>query len=463
MVFSSAPFVFVFLPVLFIVYLATPGFRQKNVVLTIGSLLFYGYGEPLFLLIMIFSIVINYLLAIIMAKYKNFSKPVLVVSVSVNLALIGVFKYAGFAIETVNCLIGSDFHVPEIALPIGISFFTFQIMSYVIDVYRKPETVQKNLGKLMLYVSFFPQLIAGPIVKYHDISSYLDNRSFNLIEVKIGIERFIIGLSKKMLIANVMGAVSDEMFNIPANDLSPGAAWIGALCYTLQIFFDFSGYSDMAIGMGHMFGFTIKENFNYPYISTSIKEFWRRWHISLSTWFKEYLYIPLGGNKKGSLRTGVNKFFVFFVTGLWHGASWNFVIWGMIHGTAITLEGLLDKNGKLDKSRIFGRIYTMFIVVIAFVLFRADTTVQGIEFIGAMFSLNKAGPVAATSLGIVLNPLNIAVFIAALILNCPHKKFKERIFEKSYIISSAGSLLLFALCILAIANDSFNPFIYFRF
>ena len=463
MVFSSAPFVFVFLPILFIVYLATPGFRQKNVVLTIGSLLFYGYGEPVFLLIMIFSIVINYLLAIIMVKYESLSKPVLIVAIGVNVAIIGVFKYAGFVVETLNNVLGWEFHVPEIALPIGISFFTFQIMSYVIDVYREPETLQKNLGKLMLYVSFFPQLIAGPIVKYHDISSYLDNRSFNLMEIKHGIERFIRGLSKKMLVANVMGVVADDMFNMSTHNLSAVAAWIGALCYTLQIFFDFSGYSDMAIGMGHMFGFTIKENFDYPYISTSIKEFWHRWHISLSTWFKEYLYIPLGGNRKGSFRTGMNKLFVFFVTGLWHGASWNFVIWGMIHGMAITMEDLLDRKGIFNKSRIFGHIYTMFIVVIAFVLFRADTTVQGIEFIGRMFSFNEGGPVAATSLGIVLSPLNIAVFIVALILCCPHKKLNDRIFEKFYIISSAGSLFLFALCILAIANNSFNPFIYFRF
>ena len=473
MVFSSASFIFIFLPVVFLLYSLIPGLRGKNVLLTIASLLFYAYGEPVFVLVMLASVAANYVFARMIAGNESsaFQKGVLAVSVVFNLGLIGVFKYAGFFVQTVNDVTGAGLHVPEIALPIGISFFTFQALSYVIDVYRDPATVQKNFGKVLLYISFFPQLIAGPIVKYHDIAPYLDERSADIDEIAAGINRFVTGLAKKMFLANAMGAVADQMFNLPGSGMSAGTAWIGAICYTMQIFFDFSGYSDMAIGIGHMFGFTIKENFDHPYISTSIKEFWRRWHISLSTWFKEYLYIPMGGSRVGMARTEINKLIVFFATGLWHGASWNFVIWGMIHGVAIVIEDLVGKltgkDRRMDSGRItagsaVGWIYTMLIVVLAFVLFRADTLGGGVLMIRVMFT-GFAGTTASYNTCMeVLNPYNIVIFAAACFCSAPHPKLKKMLREHgtvSYVIT----MVLFILCILEIAGASFNPFIYFRF
>ena len=502
MVFSSAPFIFIFLPIVFLAYSAVPGLRRKNTLLTIASLFFYAYGEPVFVLVMFASVVLNYAFARIIAgkaaegelhagkdaeaehpavKHSSGQKSVLAFAVVFNLALIGVFKYAGFFVQTVNDVTGLRLHVPEIALPIGISFFTFQALSYVIDVYRNPSTVQKDLGKVLLYISFFPQLIAGPIVKYHDIAPYLDSRKFNLDETAAGIQRFVTGLAKKMFLANAMGAVADQMFNLPEADMSAGTAWIGAVCYTMQIFFDFSGYSDMAIGIGHMFGFTIRENFDHPYISTSIKEFWRRWHISLSTWFKEYLYIPLGGSRVGTARTEANKLIVFFATGLWHGASWNFVIWGMIHGVAIVVEDLIGKvTGKqaagktssisqseggastMTPGRIFGWAYTMLIVVLAFTLFRADTLTDGFLMIREMFTGFSVSPAAYNTCMEALNPYNIFIFAMACFCSFPHPKIKPLLREHgalSYIVT----MVLFVLCILEIAGASFNPFIYFRF
>lgn len=489
MVFSSAPFIFIFLPVVFLAYSAMPGLRAKNVLLTLASLFFYAYGEPLFVLVMLASVVLNYVFARIIAKkgavnigdtaYRSASqKMVLACAVIFNLALIGVFKYAGFFVETLNGITGLGLRVPEIALPIGISFFTFQALSYVIDVYRNPATVQKNLGKVLLYISFFPQLIAGPIVKYHDIAPYLDNRTADIDEIAKGVRRFVTGLAKKMFLANTMGAVADQMFNLPLEDMSAGTAWIGAICYTLQIFFDFSGYSDMAIGIGHMFGFTIKENFDYPYISTSIKEFWRRWHISLSTWFKEYLYIPMGGSRSGAARTEINKLLVFFATGLWHGASWNFVIWGMIHGISIVIEDLFA--GLTGRARTEGKdlrqtpasglligmaagwLYTIFIVILAFVLFRADTLADGLVMYKEMFTGFTVTPASFNTCMEALSPYNIAIFALAVFCSAPHPKIKA-VLEEHAVISYIAATALFVLCILEIAGASFNPFIYFRF
>lgn len=472
MVFSSAPFIFIFLPVVFIAYAAAPGLRGKNVLLTIASLLFYAYGEPLFVLVMLCSIVLNYIFAGMIAGTASSEKrkAVLALSVIFNLALIGVFKYAGFFVETVNGVTGLSFHVPEIALPIGISFFTFQALSYVIDVYRDPRTVQKDLLKVMLYISFFPQLIAGPIVKYHDIAPYLSSRTQNVDEITLGIHRFVTGLSKKMFLANVMGAVADQMFTLPEADMSAGTAWIGAVCYTMQIFFDFSGYSDMAIGIGHMFGFTIRENFDHPYISTSIKEFWRRWHISLSTWFREYLYIPLGGSRVSTAKTEINRLIVFFATGLWHGANWTFVVWGMIHGIAIVAEDLIGRAAgqrKENKKKslpllVIGWLYTILIVILAFVLFRADTLSGGLMMIREMFTGFPGTLASYNTCMEVLDPYNITIFAAACFCCLPHPKLKPLLREHgpaSYIVTA----VLFVLCMLEIAGASFNPFIYFRF
>ena len=493
MVFSSAPFIFIFLPVVFLAYSLIPGLKAKNVLLTLASLFFYAYGEPVFVLVMLASVVLNYFFARFIAgsESKPFQKGVLALSVICNLALIGVFKYAAFFVETLNGVTGLGIRVPEIALPIGISFFTFQALSYVIDVYRDPSTVQRNFGKVLLYISFFPQLIAGPIVKYHDIAPYLEHRITDIDEISAGIQRFVTGLAKKMFLANTLGAVSDMMFGLAESDMSAGTAWIGAICYTLQIFFDFSGYSDMAIGIGHMFGFTIKENFDHPYISTTIKEFWRRWHISLSTWFKEYLYIPMGGSRAGAARTEVNKLIVFFATGLWHGASWNFVIWGMIHGTAIVIEDIIGRaagrgpkthktsgekvtlkssgdsvtvktRNRFSFAKFAGWLYTILIVILAFVLFRADTLSDGLLMYKEMFTGFGGTPAAFNTCMEALSPYNIAIFAAALFCSVPHPKLTPKLREHgalSYIIT----IVLFALCILEIAGASFNPFIYFRF
>ena len=503
MVFSSASFIFIFLPVVFLAYALTPGLRGKNVLLTLASLFFYAYGEPVFVLVMLASVALNYVFARLISgsdKGSAGQKMLLAVSVIFNLALIGVFKYAGFFVQTVNDVTGAGLHVPEIALPIGISFFTFQALSYVIDVYRDPATVQKDFGKVLLYISFFPQLIAGPIVKYHDIAPYLNERRQNIDEITLGIHRFVTGLAKKMFLANAMGAVADQMFALPEADMSAGTAWIGAVCYTMQIFFDFSGYSDMAIGIGHMFGFTIKENFEHPYISTSMKEFWRRWHISLSTWFREYLYIPLGGSRAGAARTEINKLIVFFATGLWHGASWNFVVWGMIHGVAVAAEDLtgrlMPRGGKnsgdladtaenaartaektgciAGKDRkavsssafsvkaVIGWIYTILIVILAFVLFRADTLADGMVMIRQMFTGFSASTASYNTCMEALDPYNIAIFAAACFCCLPHPKLKAVLREHG-AASYIATAVLFALCVLEIAGASFNPFIYFRF
>lgn len=479
MVFSSAPFIFIFLPVIFLVYSILPGLRAKNVILTLASLFFYAYGEPLFVLVMLASVVLNYFLArLIAGRSTSIQKLVLAIAVIFNLALIGVFKYAGFFVETLNGVTGLGLTVPEIALPIGISFFTFQALSYVIDVYRDPGTVQKSLGKVLLYISFFPQLIAGPIVKYHDIAPYLEKRSADVNEITAGIQRFVTGLAKKMFLANAMGAVADQMFNLPEIDMSAGTAWIGAICYTMQIFFDFSGYSDMAIGIGHMFGFTIKENFDHPYISTSIKEFWRRWHISLSTWFKEYLYIPMGGSRTGLARTEINKLIVFFATGLWHGASWNFVIWGMIHGVSIVIEDLLAKlTGRSRTSKkesqalslsgmtvgkAAGWLYTILIVILAFVLFRADTLADGLLMYKEMFTGLIVTPASFNTCMEALSPYNLTIFAMAVFCSAPHTKI-TRVLREHGFVSYIVTTVLYILCILEIAGASFNPFIYFRF
>ena len=327
MVFSSMTFLCVFFPVVFALYYILPGLRARNVLLILASLLFYAYGEPAYVLLMIFSIVMNYFFGRMMnTRNAGLRKAALLIAVVINIGLLVVFKYTDMILRTINQLAGTQIPMTEIALPIGISFFTFQALSYVIDVYRDEVQSQKSVFNVMLYVSFFPQLIAGPIVKYHDIQKQIETRKTDVQEIAEGFRRFTIGLAKKVLISNTVAIAADGVFNSQIGEINIVAAWIGAISYMLQIYYDFSGYSDMAIGMGHMFGFHFQENFNYPYISASIKEFWRRWHISLSTWFKEYLYIPLGGNRKGKIRTCVNKMVVFSATGLWHGASWTFVL-----------------------------------------------------------------------------------------------------------------------------------------
>ena len=468
MVFSSMVFLCIFLPVVFLLHLILPGIRAKNWMLLLASLVFYAYGEPVYVLLMIASAFVNYLSALLIEKKPSGKKAVMTINVILNLGVLVLFKYTGFLAESFNAIFGTAVPVPAIRLPIGISFFTFQAMSYVIDVYRGVTEPQKNFGKVLLYISFFPQLIAGPIVKYHDIAQEIENRTQTVDGVMNGIRRFIAGLSKKVLISNVMGMTADALFGAAAGTLGAATAWVGALSYLFQIYFDFSGYSDMAIGLGWMFGFHFKENFNYPYSSTSIREFWRRWHISLSSWFLEYLYIPLGGNRKGKVRTCINKFIVFLCTGIWHGANVTFLFWGIYHGCFLMLEEFVPffrKEGGKIKTAVM-RIYTLLVVCIGFVFFRADTMTQGVQWVKAMFTGFSMGT-ASTSLALQqLTPLYLVTFTVACIASFPvFEKWKSDGRYQAFYNNMAFvcSIIGLVLCMLSLAGGTYNPFIYFRF
>ena len=458
MVFSSAIFLFVFLPAVFLLDRLARGVRLKNALLLAASLIFYAFGQPVYLPLLLVSVLLNYLCGLLAAgRYPRLGVGI---AVAGGIGMLAVYKYADFAIGTVNSLFGLSLPLTGIALPIGISFFTFQGLSYVIDVYRDRTLVARSFFKVLLYISYFPQLIAGPIVKYHDIEKEIDARHATPQETALGIRRFICGLAKKLLLSNAMGQMADTVFALPAGEIGMLAAWTGAVCYTLQIYFDFSGYSDMAIGMGRMFGFHFLENFNYPYASTTIKEFWRRWHISLSTWFRDYLYIPLGGNRKGRGRTWVNRFLVFFATGLWHGASWNFVLWGLWHGLFSVLEDCGALPVKRFKGRLTGRVYTLLVVVLGFTLFRADTLAQAGAMFAAMFTgvgLEWAGTAAVCAR---LTPVFLLTLAFALALSFPVSK---RFQPKNDTVTLAGALVLLVLCMFNLSAGTFNPFIYFRF
>ena len=464
MVFSSMVFLCIFLPVVFLLHLLLPGIRAKNGMLLLASLIFYAYGEPVYVILMIASAFVNYLSALLIGRKPAGKKAVMAVNVILNLGVLVLFKYTGFLAESVNTILGTAIPVPSIRLPIGISFFTFQAMSYVIDVYRGVTGAQKNFGKVLLYISFFPQLIAGPIVKYHDIAQEIENRTQTVDGVTDGIRRFIVGLSKKVLISNTVGLVADTLFAADVSGLNAAAAWIGAVSYMLQIDCDFRGYSDMAIGLGEMFGFHFKENFNYPYISGSIREFWRRWHMSLSGWFQEYLYIPLGGSRKGKIRTVINKFIVFLCTGIWHGANVTFLFWGLYHGCFLMLEEIVpairEQGGKVKS--FFQHIYTLLVVLIGFVFFRADSMHQGAAWIKTMFT-GFGSNTAAMSLALEqLTPLYLVTVAVGIVACCPVKMLvkKGRAYEA---VTAAGSLVLLLLCMLSLASGTYNPFIYFRF
>lgn len=464
MVFSSMVFLCVFLPAAFCLHLLLPGMRAKNFLLVVASLVFYAYGEPIYVILLVASSAGNYILARLTGECPKIRKLTMTLAVVINLGLLVIFKYSGFLVDTFNSVTGAGIPVPQVRMPIGISFFTFQALSYVIDVYRGDASVQKNFGKVLLYISFFPQLIAGPIVKYHDVEAEINNRKQTPEEIGKGIRRFIAGLSKKVLIANTMGLVADNLFGAAATGITGPGAWLSAVSYMLQIYFDFSGYSDMALGLGMMFGFHFHENFDYPYISASIREFWRRWHMSLSGWFKEYLYIPLGGNRRGKFRTVVNKMIVFVCTGIWHGASFNFLFWGIYHGFFLMLEEYIPfigkKGGKLKS--FFQHVYALLVVCVGFVFFRADTMKQGCFWIREMFT-DFGWKASAMSLTLQqLTPVYLVTLAAALVaavpVNSMLKKYKW--YEGfTYVLSLAG----FALCVLSLAGGTYNPFIYFRF
>ncbi len=461
MVFSSVVFLFAFLPAVFLVYGILPSLRWKNLFLVLASLAFYAYGEPVYVLLMVFSSAMNYGLGLLAPGRGRRAKASLALAVILNLGILCVFKYTGFILENVNGALGTQIPIPAIDMPIGISFFTFQALSYVIDVYRGDVRPQKNYGKVLLYISFFPQLIAGPIVKYHDIEREITDRRQTSQGVARGIRRFIIGLSKKALISNAMGLAADYVFGLSASGLNAASAWIGAISYALQIYYDFGGYSDMAIGLGEMFGFHFRENFQYPYYADSVQDFWRRWHISLSTWFKEYLYIPLGGNRKGTARTYLNKIFVFFCTGLWHGAQWTFVVWGLAHGAFLILEDTILPIKKC-RLRWLRQLYAVLVAVLAFVIFRAENMAQA----GMMFRMMFAGfsftPENVSNCVSILNPLYLATLAAALLCAMPVKKRLEKI-ERLHGLSYVACMALFVLCVCRLSADAYNPFIYFRF
>lgn len=468
MVFSSAVFLFLFLPVVFVLSRIVPGIPGKNIFLLIASFLFYAFGEPVYVFLMLFSTVVNYVAGRLLAVCgKGKDKWVVAAAVVVNLGLLSVFKYTDFFLSNVNRIFSIEIPLTGIALPVGISFFTFQGLSYVIDVYRDRTQVAKNFVKLALYISFFPQLIAGPIVKYHDVAQQIDHRQTTSTLTADGIRRFIVGLSKKLLIANTVGQMADAVFTAQVQELDVRLAWLGAFCYMLQIYFDFSGYSDMAIGLGRMFGFQFLENFQYPYISSSIKEFWRRWHISLSSWFRNYLYIPLGGNRKGKVRTELNKALVFFCTGLWHGASWNFVLWGLWHGVFIILEDLLPKGRKIRRG--IGHVITPLIVLLGFVLFRADTLSDAGLLFTQMFTGFTFTLQSDALLRELLTPLNVTTLLLGAAFSLPllpWLRSKVAAWKNAWFVQGASYVAaggLFCLCVMNLAGSEFNPFIYFRF
>ena len=470
MLFSSMTFIYIFLPtVLLLCFVSNKKFH--NLILLLASIIFYAWGEPKYVFIMLLTILINYFGAILIDKTNNhWRKVTLTLTILANLSFLFYFKYFNFLITNLNSLCKLNLHFIDVIMPIGISFYTFQALSYVVDVYRKEVNVQKKLYKLALYICLFPQLVAGPIIKYHDIEDQIDSREISFDKVNLGVKRFIIGLSKKVLIANAMGVIVDKIFTQSPYNFSQGIAWLGSVAYTFQLYFDFSGYSDMAIGLGLIFGFKFMENFNYPYISKSITEFWRRWHISLSTWFKQYVYIPLGGNKNGILKTLRNLGIVFLLTGIWHGAEWTFVLWGIWHGTFIILEKIFNIKEYENKKHplyieIIRHLYCIFIFLIGWVIFRSQNLKYAWEYLQNMFGfldLSCGNPTYNTNYYYDLSDITI-LFIAFL---CSMPIFKNMLYVKNKlgrIVVNLWLLVLFFMSTASIAANTYNPFIYFRF
>lgn len=475
MLFSSSIFILYFLPVFLIFYFLTPR-NKKNITLLFFSIFFYSWGAPKFIFVIFFTTMLDYFLVRIMDKQENElkRKMILAISICINLGLLAYFKYSGFFIENVNQLLAllgsSQLKWLEIALPLGISFYTFETITYVVDVYRKQHKPLNNFWDYQVYIMMFPKLIAGPIVRYHDLASQLNSTertNNNLIDDKIlGLIRFVIGLSKKIIIANQMGAIADLSFNSPIAELNSSSAWLGILAYTFQIYFDFSGYSDMAIGISRIIGFRIPENFNNPYTAAGITDFWRRWHISVSSWMKNYLYIPLGGNRVNSnFRLYTNLVVVFLISGLWHGASWNFVIWGLYHGLFLVSERLFlskvyDRVGKIPTV-----IFSFFVVMIGWVLFRTETLRDAFLYIQKMFRFDR-GTLNISSKEILI--LSLAILFSFITLSAFGKKMESKVYFASkmepfqyLLILPTLAFLLYNLCVITAVG--FNPFIYFRF
>jgi alginate O-acetyltransferase complex protein AlgI len=468
MVFSSIVFLFFFLPLVLALYFLSPNIKVKNGVLLVFSLLFYAWGEGELVLLMVLSALFNYGVALWIERRRS-GLP-LVIGICVNVLALVYFKYVGFLVGSIDQLLGTHWNNGiHIHLPLGISFFTFHALSYIIDVHRQQTKARRNPLDVMLYISLFPQLVAGPVVRYREVANDIPQRSHSLEAFVGGAKRFCIGMGKKVLIANVLGEIADEIFNLPHKEWYFALSWFAIVAYALQIYFDFSGYSDMAIGLGRMFGFTFPENFNYPYISSSIKEFWRRWHITLSTWFRDYVYIPLGGNRVTVRRLYFNLILVFFITGLWHGATWNFVLWGLAHGLFLLLERV-GLGEFLAKHRLLAHVYTLLVVVLAWVLFRLPDLSAAGDFYGSMFRAYQGhqGPV----LWELLDREYVIVFLLGLVLCMPLRKAVlwvkplpaqrglAAVWDYSAVLFH---VVLFVLSAMSIASSTYNPFIYFRF
>lgn len=469
MVFSSTIFLFAFLPLLFLLYFMASD-KWKNYVLLVFSLIFYAWGEPKFLPVMVILVLLDYVFAVLIDKSQNQTerKILLWIAILCNIGLLAYYKYTMFILENVNGIFGTNISIPKIVLPIGISFFTFQAMSYVIDVYRKDVPAQKNPFYVMLYVSLFPQLVAGPIVRYRTVEKEVLSRHTSLNDFCEGFERFIIGFGKKIIISNNTGAVADAVFN--ASKIDASMAWLGVFCYTLQIYFDFSAYSDMAIGLGRIFGFHFEENFNYPYISKSITEFWRRWHISLSSWFRDYVYIPLGGNRCSAKRQIFNMFVVWVLTGIWHGASWNFVCWGLYYFILLVIEKYLLSSILEKLPNVLRHIYAFLGIMAGWALFRAEDLSQAWWIIKHMLRMHVTADGWAMT-NMYLHQYGLYIVLGIVFSFPVYRLFTEKLFKnKSEKITIAlkgvqylGLFLVFIVSVLYLVNSSYNPFIYFRF
>lgn len=469
MLFPSEVFLFVFLPLVLVIYygLLRKNVALKNIFLLVASLFFYAWGEPQYVFLMIATILFDWFYGILLDKVRDNKIPariIMFLMVATNLGILGYYKYSGFAVSQVNRFLHTEFAIPQVILPIGISFFTFQAMSYAIDVYRGHGKVQKNPLYVGLYVSLFPQLIAGPIVRYETVADQIENRVENWNDFTSGVTRFCVGLAKKVLISNNMAVVADAAFALIINNdfqASLGMAWLGAISYTLQIFFDFSGYSDMAIGLGKMFGFHFEENFNYPYISKTVSEFWRRWHMSLQTWFRDYVYFPLGGSRVSKPRLIFNLFVVWALTGIWHGANWTFIAWGLMYFVLLTFEKL---TGLTKKNYWWGHIYTMVFVIIGWVIFRAVNLGDAIIYIKAMFGINAKGFMDKAVFAYIAQ--NWVYYVFALIGCAPIVPWVDKKLENNKVWQAVYAIGLVAAMVISvsfISNNAYNPFIYFNF
>ena len=466
MLFSSVPFLFYFLPGVLLVYFAVPG-KLKNSVLLLASLIFYGWGEPRYLPVMAASILQGYVFGLLIERFRG-RKPArvfLTVSVLLSLGMLAYFKYADFMIANLNALTGLSIPLLRITLPIGISFYTFQILSYAVDVYRGTVPAQRNLIDLAAYIAMFPQLIAGPIVRYADVAGQLRARSHGLSDAAYGVRRFVLGLSKKILLANLLGELVAAFHG--STDLSVLYYWLGAAAFMLQIYYDFSGYSDMAIGLGRIFGFRFPENFDHPYCAGSITEFWRRWHISLGSWFRDYLYIPLGGNRKGKARQLLNILLVWLATGLWHGAAWNFVLWGLLFAVLLTIEKLWLLP-RLEKRRVLGHVYVLFFVLLGFVLFDAESLKAAAASIRAMFFAGGLPAASAESVYQLRSNAWLLLLAAVGATPLPQRltawlAAKRHGAKALAVLEPICLLALLAICTAFLVDGSFNPFLYFRF